>query len=194
LGRVEAAGWPEPGWSLHVSPRGDLAAVVEARGRHGIVLDLDDGRPTMTLDRGAYHPEQTDFLVAFFEPDGQLRLVHGADLNRLDVCDPRTGGTLTVRSPTSYRSGKERPENYLDYFHGGLSISPGGERIADNGWVWHPLGVVTSWELRRWVREHPWESEDGPTRRSLCARKYFWNGPLCWFDDGTLAVWGYTRT
>jgi hypothetical protein len=160
----------EPNWSLHVSPRGDMAAVVEARGRHGVVLDLETGRPTMKLDRKDYYPEQTEFPVAFFESDGQLRLVHGTDWNRLDVSDPRTGGTLTHRSPTSYESDEERPEHDLNYFHGGLAVSPGGEFVADNGWVWSPVGVVTSWDLRRWVGANPWESEDGPSRRELCAR------------------------
>ena len=178
-------------WSLHVSPSGDMAAVVEARGRGGVVLDLRAGRLAMRLDRGDYHPEQTDFPAAFFESADGLRLVHGTDWNRLDISDPRTGRFLTDRSPTSYRRGEERPRHYLDYFHGGLAISPGGTWIVDNGWVWHPLGVVVVWSLRRWAEANPWESEDGPTKRSLCSRNYFWGGPLCWIDETTLAVWGY---
>lgn len=180
-----------PKLSLHVSPGGEMAAVVEARGRHGIVLDLEAGRPTMALDRGDYHEEQTDFPAVFFEAGGRLLLVHGTDWNRLEISDPRTGRTLTDRTSASYATGQGRPEHDLDYFHGSLSISPKGERIVDNGWVWHPAGVVVTWSLRRWVEENPWESEDGPTKRDLCARCYFWEGPLCWIDDRTLAVWGY---
>ena len=168
-----------------------MAAVVESRGRHGIVLDLDAGRPTMRLDRGGYRFEHSDFPAAFFEIDGRLRLVHGTDWNRLDISDPRTGALLTDRSPPSYRRGEERPEHYLDYFHGGLVVSPGGEWIMDNGWVWMPLGYVTAWGLRRWLRDNPWESEDGPSKRWLCGRHYYWDGPLCWIDDRTVAIWGY---
>ena len=61
----------------------------------------------------------------------------------------------------------------------------------DNGWVWGPGGVVVAWSLRSWDENNVWESEDGPAKRSLCARHYFWGGPLCWIDDVTLAVWGY---
>jgi hypothetical protein len=38
-----------------------------------------------------------------------------------------------------------------------------------------------------------WESEDGPSLKSLCGRAYFWDGPWCWIDARTLAVWGYGR-
>ncbi len=182
---------PGPKWMLHVSPGGEVAAVVEARGRYGVVLDLEEGRATMRLDRGDYHNEHTDFPAAFCVTDGRLLLVHGTDWNRLDASDPRTGELLTGRSPTSYRTGEERPEHYLDYFHGGLAVSPGGAHVVDNGWVWHPVGVVTSWSLRRWVGANPWESEDGPSKRALCQRAYFWGGPLCWIDGRTVAIWGY---
>lgn len=181
----------DPKRTLHVSPGGEMAAVVESRGRFGIVIDLDAGRPTMRLDRGGYRFKHSEFPAAFFEVDGRLRLVHGTDWNRLDISDPRTGALLTDRSPTSYCSGEERPEHYLDYFHGGLAVSPGGEWIVDNGWVWMPIGCVTAWSLRRWIKGNPWESEDGPSKRWLCGRHYYWDGPLCWIDDRTVAIWGY---
>jgi hypothetical protein len=45
--------------------------------------------------------------------------------------------------------------------------------------------------IRPWLENHPWESEDGESKRLLCSRLYFWDGPLCWIDDRTLAVWGF---
>src|SRR6185312_9664959 len=87
--------------SLHASPDGDLAAVVEKRGRRGVVFDLRTAQLTMRLDRGDYHCEQTEFPVAFVETGTELRLVHGTDWNRLDVSDPRTGCLLTDRPSTS---------------------------------------------------------------------------------------------
>lgn len=177
--------------SLHVSAVGEMAAVVEARGRYGVVLDLRAGQSTMLLDRGDYYPEQTDFPAAFFQSGDKLCFVHGTDWNRLDISDPRTGCLLTDRSPTSWQRGQERPQHDLNYFHGGLAVSPGGGWIVDNGWVWHPVGVVVSWSMNRWIEDNPWESEDGTTRQTLCGRNYFWGGPLCWIDDKTVAVWGY---
>src|SRR5206468_60469 len=34
---------------------------------------------------------------------------------------------------------------------------------------------------------------DGESKKSLCWRDYYWDGPLCWIDDRRLAVWGYGR-
>src|SRR5262249_31206211 len=86
---------------------------------------------------------------------------------------------------------EERPEHYLDYFHGGLAVSPGGDWIVDNGWVWHPLGGVISWSLRRWIEENPWGSEDGLAKRGLWGPDYFLDGPPCWIHERTVAIWGY---
>jgi hypothetical protein len=68
-------------------------------------------------------------------------------------------------------------------------VSPGERYIADNGWAWHPVGIVTAWSIDSWL-DNVWESEDGPSRRELCARDD-WDQPLAWIDDSHLAVWGY---
>ena len=177
--------------SLHLSRDGELAAVVNPFGQYGVVVDLASGEVTMRLERGNYHREHCRFPVSFVNLDGRTLLVHATAWNRVDVSDPKTGKLLTERRPTSYETGEARPAHYLDYFHAGLLASPSGEHIADNGWVWHPVGIVRTWSLQRWVQENPWESEDGPSLRALCWRDYFWGKPLCWLDDLTLAVWGY---
>jgi hypothetical protein len=90
--------------------------------------------------------------------------IHRTSWNRLDLSDPATGAPLSDRGPTSYRQGEPRPDYYLDYFHGRLHVSPGAKHIADDGWVWHPVGLVTVWDLEAWLGS-AWESEDGPTKR-----------------------------
>lgn len=97
---------------------------------------------------------------------------------------------LTSRGPTAYQRGQERPAHYLDYFQCGLSVSPNCSWLAGNGWVWHPVGVVATWSLKKWLESNVWESEDGPSKKALCWRDYYWDGPLCWIDDRTIAVWG----
>ena len=52
---------------------------------------------------------------------------------------------------------------------------------------------ITTWSLRRWIHENVWESEDGPSKKALCWRDYYWDGTACWIDDQRLAVWGYGR-
>ena len=66
---------------VRVSPEGTMVAVVNARGRKGVVLDLRTGEATMRLDRGDYYVEKCEFPVAFFRSKGRLRLVHGTDWN-----------------------------------------------------------------------------------------------------------------
>lgn len=179
--------------AIHLSPDGRFAAVVNTFGQHGLVVDLATGAPTMTLERGDYHIDFCQFSVAFCTHEDRPLLIHATDWNRLDLSDPRTGALLTPRGPTSYRRGEPRPEHHLNYFHCGLSASPGQEWVVDNGWVWHPWGIVRSWSLSRWISLNPWESEDGSSLRALCGRNYLWDAPLCWIDATTLAVWGEGR-
>jgi hypothetical protein len=175
---------------LHASPGGEFAAIVNDYGRYGQIIDLRTGRVPLTLDGGAYHAETVPVSFGFAQVKGRLVAIHRTDWNRLDVLDPSTGHLLTVRSPTSYRRGEERPLHYLDYFHGALHVSPNSIRIADDGWVWHPVGIPTTWDLEPWISGNAWESEDGPTRRAICARDYYWDHALTWLDDNRIAVGG----
>jgi hypothetical protein len=179
--------------SMQVAPDGNLAVITNTHGLAGVVVDLKTGQPTMSLKREGYHNEVSPFPATFFTRNGKTMLIHSTAWNRLDISDAFTGKLLTAREPTSYKSGKERPEHYLDYFHGRLTISPDQQRVADDGWVWHPVGVIASWNIVDWLEENPWESEDGKSKKQLVWRDYFWEGPLCWIDDHRLAIWGYGR-
>jgi hypothetical protein len=186
-----------PGWAghsvgprLHASANGWFAAVVNDFGRHGAVLDLRTGKTTMVLDGGTYHPETVPFALAFTQHAGRAVVIHRTAWNRLDISDPATGALLTDRGPTSYQRGEPRPERYLDYFHGRVLPSPGGTWIADDGGVWGPAGIPALWSLRRWLASDCWESESGPSRRTLCQRAYLWNVAMCWIDEEHLAIAG----
>lgn len=175
---------------LHSSPGGDFAAIVNDYGRNGQIIDLRSGRVTLVLDGGDYHAETVPFSFAFAQVAGRVVAIHRTAWNRLDVSDPFTGSLLTARGPTSYRRGEDRPIHYLDYFHGALHISPNGVHIVDDGWVWHPVGIPTTWSLEPWTSVNVWESEDGPTRKAICARDYYWDHALIWLDDNRIAVGG----
>ena len=172
---------------FHVSPGGRFAALVNDFGRYGAVFDLDDNRQTMNLDRGEYLPQTQYFPCAFFANGERDLIIHATSWNRLEISDPRTGALLTARGPMNY--GDENP-HYLDYFHGALRVSPDSQWIVGDGWIWHPLGVVRSWNLGRWLESNAYESEDGPSKRDLCYRDSFWSGPICWLDAHRLAVEG----
>jgi hypothetical protein len=177
--------------TLHLAPNGDFAAIVNAKGQYGIVIDLQTKQVTMKLDRGNYHEYVSDYSVAFFKYQGRTLLVHATHWNRLDISDPRTGHLLTDRPSPIWAKENPNPEHYLDYFHSSLLISPDHEWIADWGWVWQPYGVIRIWNLRRWLEENIWGSEDDISTRMFCWREYYWDGPWCWINPTTLAVWGY---
>jgi predicted NAD-dependent protein-ADP-ribosyltransferase YbiA (DUF1768 family) len=177
--------------SMRVSNECDFLAVFQTTGQFGKVFRLSDGHETMQLDRGDYHVGHCRYSIAFIHHHNRTLLVHATDWNRLDVSDPQNGELLTDRGPTSYQKQGVRPDHYLDYFHCDLQVSPDGKWISDNGWVWHPLGYVRVWSIDRWLEQNVWESEDGPSVRDGEGRVYFWDGPLCWLDHRTIAVWGY---
>ncbi len=178
--------------SLHLSARSNFVAVVNKKGGKGCVIRLETKKISMHLKRGDCHNEPGIFPIAFFENDNRTLLVHGTAWNRLDISDPLTGELLTQRELPIFDKDEPRQEHYLDYFHCGLTVSPDNKWIVDNGWVWAPAGVVRSWNLEKWL-SNVWESENGQTVRELCVRDYFWDGPLCWIDNQTLAVWGFGR-
>jgi hypothetical protein len=174
---------------LHASPAGEFAAVVNDYGRYGEVIDLRSSRRTLSLDGGDYHEETVPFSFAFAQINGRVVAIHRTDWNRLDISDPCSGELLSERNPTSYSHGEVQPAHYLDYFHGAIQLSPSHARIVDDGWVWHPVGVPTTWEVESWIH-NVWESEDGPTRQSLCARDGYWDHALTWLDDARIAIGG----
>jgi hypothetical protein len=180
-----------PPLTLHVSRNGAYVAIVqEDYGRHCVVVDLDARIQALTLQRDTYCLEHCVHSFAFVEHLGRTLVVHASAWNRLDVYDPHTKELLTPRGPTSYSRDEERPEHYLDYFHCGLAASPDSKWIVDNGWVWHPVGVMHAWSVEDWLTKNVWESEDGPSKFEI-GWGDGWDLPLCWIDDTRVAVWGY---
>jgi hypothetical protein len=176
----------DPAGDLEViaCPDGKLAAVVEARGSSGVVVDLETGDITMLLDRGE-PAKGARYPVAFTRTGGDVVLIAASAWNRLDAFDPRTGAHL-ARRPSGESEGHQ-----LEYVSSGLVTSPGGEWLVDNGFTAEGAGLVSAFGLRPWLEGNPWEPEDGPSKRYLCQRWDFWDGPVAWIDGGTLAVFGY---
>lgn len=107
--------------------------------------------------------------------------------NRVDAFSLPGGRLVTERGPTSYSRGEDRPEHYLDYFHGALHVSPDGSRVLDDGWVWHPVGIPVLWHVTRWLDGDTWQAE---APRRLLYRSYLWDTPMCWVGDQHVAIWG----
>lgn len=168
---------------LRASARGDLVAIVERRGQRGVVLDATTGEVLLPLDRGDYHPEQSEFPLAFLERGGQTLVVHGVDWNRLEVTDPRTGARPADAPVAGEARESSRPGRPGDHFRGHLVPSPDGAWLAEDGWIWQPVGCVLAWPVEPWLGE-------GTTDRFLLQRED-WDLPLCWVGPRTLAVYGF---
>lgn len=173
---------------LHVSPDGRFAAVVHDYGEAGEVIDLVKGQVTVHLHGGAYHARTVPFAFGFASVGGRVAAIHRTDWNRVDLSDAATGKLLTERG-TAAGEDDGGSEPHLDYFYGALYLNPSRTRVASDGWVWHPVGVVTTWSLSAWAN-NVWEPETGPSNRTVCSRVYCWDRALVWLDDTRLAVSG----
>lgn len=175
----EPNGWEKnrrPG--LHTSPDGRFAAVVTDYGSHGAVMDLRTGADTLWLDRRDYHARTTPFPVAFARSGEDTVVVAATAWNRLDMFDAATGRLLTERAV-------DTPEWSLDYFHGGLAVSPSGRWLFDDGWVWAPIGVRTVIDLAAWLDGDLYAAERG---RQIAWYGDGWDEHAAWLDDETVAV------
>ena len=127
--------------------------VTERFGTHAALINLENAN-VRELKREDYHADVSSYSIGFLQRDGRVLLVHQTEWNRLDIMDAETGDCLTDRivdpqmAESGYKSddGKWPPKwesgNYIDYFHSLLHISPDGEYILSNGWIWHPLGQI----------------------------------------------------
>jgi hypothetical protein len=175
---------------LEVSLFAEFVVVANKFGEAGLVINTSARQITMKLNRGNHYPEHTLFPAVFIELNNELYVVHSTAWNRLDISDPETGKLLTERAPTSYKQDEPEPTHYLDYSHTQLIVSPDNQWVAEYGWVWHPIGYVRCWNIQQWLNTNAWESEDGSSLKRFADAAYFWNGPMCWIDSQTLAVWG----
>ncbi len=184
-------GGHEAALRIQASPSGRFVVVAVDYGTDGVVLDLSTGKEVLRLHGGTHHQNTVPFSVALTSFHGREILIHRTAWNRLDAVDLASGNTITTREfPASTDPAQRRPPHYLHYFHGALHLSPSGTRIADDGWIWSPVGAVTSWALEPWLTANPFESEDGATRMSLCAREYYWDHAMVWLDDDRIAIGG----
>jgi len=171
--------------SILISSNRNIIAVFNTFGRFGLVIDLQVKNILMKFSRDDYYYDLTIFPINFFMHDNRVLLMHGTKWNRLDVTDPLTGEFLTSRVDP-----KLSQEHYLEFFHGQLLVSPDGEWVVDNGWVWHPLGSVTSWNIKQWLTKNKWESEDGESKKELWWGKEDWNDPICWISNIKIGIIG----
>ena len=129
--------------------------VTERFGTHAALINLENAS-VREMNREDYHANVSSYSIGFVERGGRVLIIHQTEWNRLDIMDAETGDCLTDRrvdcrlvEPSYQRDDGEwmpdkyEEENYIDYFHSLLHVSPDGSYFLSNGWIWHPLGQVT---------------------------------------------------
>lgn len=174
---------------LHLSPDARFAAVVTDFGQAGSVIDLEAQRVTMRLEGDENHIDSVPFSLAFSTYGGESVIVHRTNWNRLDVSNPADGTLMTEREVPPFVEGADAFKR-LDYFHGALFLSPDGNSLLNDGWNWEPAGRPVVWSLLSWLRDNVWESEKGPTKRTIPHQNHYWNQGFCWIDNRHVAVEG----
>ena len=124
--------------AVTVAPDGDVFALVASAGTKGLLLGKDT-RILREINRSYYHANAYRYPVALFTlPDGRTAAVHCPEqYNRLEIEDAATGERLTA-------SDSREPE---DAFHSRLAVSPSGRYLLSAGWLWHPWGCLTVYDL-----------------------------------------------
>lgn len=161
-------------------------AIVNQRGKNGIVLNLVNNTVALKLLRGEYQVEHCSFPIAFYSRENNVYLIHGTDWNRLDITCLNTGELLTERV---VQYDKEAPINYLDYFHSSLCLSPNELSFISNGWVWQPYDVMLLWTIEDFLQTYEVEHH---SLSVLETSGYNWDRPLCWIDNQTIG-YGYNE-
>ncbi|WP_226661395.1 hypothetical protein [Microbulbifer aggregans] len=156
----------------------------------GVVVRIGDSKEILSLSAGEYHTELTPLPVCFIAHNSKTHLVHATDWNRLDITDLETGEIITGRDLTESPRENEDNDYVFKEWSGVLKASPSQTRLATIGWVWHPIGVALSYDLKSWLNGDLWETDSSPNMRSYAIWDYFWDSPFCWINDQKICIWG----
>lgn len=165
LGPGRRRAFPLAKWGIQLDDKPTLVAAepfaAVAVSTHAIVVDIGAAQLARTLEREA---SQGRFPLTF-TPHNQL--IHGTQPNRLELSNPsRSRCIRNLRVPK-------------DYHQSSISLAPGGQWLAMNGWIRESMGEVRVLDI----------SDDGPSR-PICQRDGYWDGPLVWLGPSRLAVAG----
>lgn len=116
---------------------GQYALIYKNLGTKGLLLK--NGEVIREVNRSYYHAETYEYPASFFTlKNGRTFLAHcPSEYNRLDFEDVESGEIITNipgRKPS-------------DIFHSRLEISSDNRFLLVKGWVWHPLDVLSLYDI-----------------------------------------------
>lgn len=180
-------------FNLHCSKDNEFVAItwnrvcVGTKVSLGVVLNTKNGDVELHLNNGYYYTDMAPFPVCFFNYKEKNLIVHATDWNKLDVTDIESGEVLTHRDLNQY----PEPLKDSDYGHTEwpslLLASPSEDQLAVQGWMWHPAGILYSFNLKNWLEHNIWESDLIPTK-NIYTSMYDWCNPFCWINDTKICI------
>ena len=169
--------------------------ISEKYGLNASVINTETGK-IQRFSREDYHADVSVYSTGFIERDDKVLLIHQTRWNRLDITELETEKLLTERDikieliPDKYDEktgktikGKRKSENYLDYFHSSLHISPDKKNFLSNGWVWSPVDNIRCFNVEEFFSKY-----------ELCsfgieyANGYNWDRPCTFIDNNIFVI------
>lgn len=180
---------------IEVTLHEPYACVVERFGLHGAVVDLRNGA-IREIQREDYHADVSSYSHAFVEHHGKCLLIHQTEWNRLDITDLETGRCMTERQVVyNYKpeqrddngaviaAARDDSENYLDFFHSRLHVSPNCKNFLSNGWMWSPVDNIIAYDVSDFFRTF-----DPGGAKTEFGGGYNWDRPCTFIDDDTFVA------
>ncbi|WP_436535562.1 hypothetical protein [Actinoplanes sp. HUAS TT8] len=169
---------------------GPWVCVTERFGVNAALVDTTTGA-VRELRREDYHSDVSSYSIGFLERDGQTLLLAQTAWNRLDVFDAWTGANLTEREVFNRDTGRSdergfrvfESQNYIDYFHSLLHVSPDSRRFLSNGWAWSPVDFVNVFSTEAFLSGY---EETGVSVST--AFGYNWDRPCAFIGDRTFVL------
>jgi len=119
------------------SPSGRFAVIYEKLGTKALVLDK--GKVIREINRSFYYANVYEYPIVLFRlPDGREVMAHCPEQYcRLEIDELATGERLT-------KSDNRKPR---DLFFSRLATNTEGTMLLVAGWLWHPMDVVTVYDI-----------------------------------------------
>jgi hypothetical protein len=120
-----------------ISDNGVYAFIYKKTGTKGLLLK--NGEILREINRSYYCAENYEYPACFLNRnDSETYLIHCPNAyNQIDFENVETGQMLTNimgRKPS-------------DFYHSRFEISPNNKYLLSKGWVWHPLSIMTLFDI-----------------------------------------------
>ncbi|AEF82435.1 GNAT family N-acetyltransferase [Leadbettera azotonutricia] len=148
---------PPPTFEIKLNCRYPYICVSERYGLNAAVVNVRDGT-VRTFSRENPEARVTSYSIGFLEiytpgewvhkGSGRGHLIHQTKWNRLDITDLETGEVIAQHPAEAVEAA-----DGFDYFHSLIHISPEQNYFLSNGWVWHPVNIISAYKMDDFLRE-----------------------------------------